>query len=71
MEQGKHNPNSVEAIVTKQNDKVATQLNPHVSNGKELVMRGMADDIDEFMIESPPYSEVQFIARSALYVRWL
>ena len=49
----KPNPNSVETIVTKQNDKVAAQLNPNVSNGEELVMRGMADDIDEFMNEIP------------------
>jgi len=49
----KYDTNSVQGIVTKQNDKVATQLNPNVSSGEELVMRGMADDIDEFMNEIP------------------
>ena len=44
---------SKQAKVMKKNDSVAKKLNPNVSNSNDLVMNGMADDIDEFMNEIP------------------
>ena len=44
---------SKQAKVIKQNDSTAEKINPNVSSGKELIMRGMADDIAEFMEEIP------------------
>ena len=44
---------SKQAKVMKQNDATAKKINPNLSNSKDLVMKGMADDIDEFMNEIP------------------
>ena len=44
---------SKQAKVMKKNDSVAKKINPNLSNSKDLVMKGMADDIDEFMNEIP------------------
>jgi len=44
---------SKQAKVMKQNDATAEKINPNLSNSKDLVMNGMADDIDEFMNEIP------------------
>ena len=38
-----------QAKVIKQNDATAEKINPNLSNAKDLVMRGLADDIDDFI----------------------
>ena len=45
--------NTKQTKVMKQNDATAKKINPNLSNSKDLVMKGMADDIDEFMNEIP------------------
>ena len=50
---GKSDDGSKQTKVMKQNDATAEKINPNLSNSKDLVMRGMADDIDEFMNEIP------------------
>ena len=44
---------SKQAKLMKKNDNLAKQINPNVSDSIDLVMNGMADDIDEFMNEIP------------------